>query len=250
MIGLGTHRDALPARELRRLVGDAPPLVLARAAKRALRRSDATKLAVGDRKVATHENLAFDLAVAEDLVVIVAFLVAVVDAAHRRVSPVDDAHAGLAVEEGASADQDLALSVFLLEDHPPEIRRERVDRAFHDLRAALGDLLEPLHLLDQGWDVLEAGLPNLVAQGDELGVVIDELASMRRPLCLNRPVHPREHALFLGDGRLHLRVCARWFRIWAPIELRLLHFPRIKDESRPGFANSGTSSTIRTRLQA
>ena len=56
-----------------------------------------------------------------------------------------------------------------------------------------------------------------------------------------------EDFLLLGDGLLHLRVRRDVrVRVRAPIELSLLHVPRIKDESSPVLANSGTSSTIRS----
>ena len=68
------------------------------------------------------------------------------------------------------------------------------------------DLLKPLHLLDQRRDVLEPRLSNLVAQRDQLRVVVDELATLRGAFGLHRAVYARQHLLLLRDDGLHLAV--------------------------------------------
>jgi hypothetical protein len=119
------------------------------------------------------------------------------------------------------------------ENHPAEVRRRPVDGAFGHPGSTLRDLLKPLHLLDQRRDVLEPGLTNLVAERNQLGVVVDEVAALRRTLRFGGPVHAREDFLLLSDDCIHLRICGGRFRSRAWIELSLLHFVRIKDESSP-----------------
>src|SRR5690554_5996897 len=126
-------RRALAALErigARRRLG---PLAIAPLHEDALRRLDALEHAALDRERALHEHLALDLARAEFLLIFIALFVAIIDSAHGRVAPIDDAHAGLRVEVGAPSDEDLAELIVLFEDHAPKIRRACVDDAFDDL---------------------------------------------------------------------------------------------------------------------
>ncbi|MBZ0120831.1 MAG: hypothetical protein K8H88_27805 [Sandaracinaceae bacterium] len=150
---------------------------------------------------------AVHLAAAELLVVLVAFLVAVVEAADGRVAPVDDADAGLGVEVGRAPDQDLALAVVLFEEHPAEVGRARIDGALGHLRAARGDLLQALHLLDERRDVLEPRLVDLIAQVDELGVVVDARGLAPALRARGQVLQDaRQDLLFLGRDSLEVLV--------------------------------------------
>jgi len=50
---------------------------------------------------------------------------------------------------------------------------------------------------------------------------------------LSGSLHAGQDFLLLSDGFVHLRICAGRFRFGAWIELSLLHFACIKDESSP-----------------
>ncbi len=209
VVGLGAQRRALAARQTGRARGGAPPVALAVADERALGRADASEAAVRDHQAASDEHLAVDVAAAEGLVVVVALVVAVVDPADRRVAPVDDADARRRIEEGATADEHLALAIRLLEHQPPEVGRLGVHVALGDLGAARGHLLQPLHLLDERRDVLDARFVDLIAQCDELRVVVDAGVSSCRGARGEGAQHARQGALLLGDDALHFRIRTR-----------------------------------------
>ncbi len=213
---LRTHRRALATAELGGAGPGPTPGAVELADEGPLGRADPLEPALTDAQRAPNEHVALDLAVAEEFVVVVALFVAVVDAAHRRVAPVDDAHAGLRVEEGGATDEHLALALVLLEDQPAEVRRAGVHDTLADHRSALGDALQPLHLLDQRGHVLEAGGADLVAERDQLGVVVDELAPTLRGAAalLDGAGDPSEDLLLLGDDRLELFIALDGFGGW------------------------------------
>src|SRR6201999_2148721 len=98
-LAAGQQRDLFAA--------DLEPLALARADEGALRAADAAQLAHGDADVAARQDHAAQGAARHLLVVVVALVVAVVDLRDRGVAPVDDLHAGRAVDQAAAADQDV-----------------------------------------------------------------------------------------------------------------------------------------------
>ena len=106
-----SRRGALAAGEQRHLVAvELEPFALARRDEGALRAADAPQLAAGDGDVAPRLDDAAQRAAGDLLVVVVALVVAVVDLRHRRVAPVDDLHAGGAIDEPAPPDQDVLLA--------------------------------------------------------------------------------------------------------------------------------------------
>jgi hypothetical protein len=207
VVAFGPHRRALAAREARRGLAGALPLTVDAAHEDALRRADAAQEARADRERAPREHLAVHVAAAEVLLVDVALFVAVVDAAHRRVAPVDDAHPGARIEVRALSDQHLAAPLALLEHEPPEVRRLGIDGALGHLRAARGDLAQALHLLDERRHVLEARLLDLIAEREQLGVVVDPVVRDAHPARREVLLDAREDALLLGDD-LRLLVVA------------------------------------------
>jgi hypothetical protein len=168
----------------------------------ALRRADPAEIAARDRYVAADLDDAFDPPTGDLLLVVVAFLVAVVDPRHRRVAPVDDLDVGLAVDEAALADQDVLALAALAQPDVREVRRRDVDRQLLAAAEPAAQRREPGHLLDERRQVLGAGLGDLVAQRDQVGIEITGadlgaavvLISERDPR-LDLPVQ----ALLLGD---------------------------------------------------
>jgi hypothetical protein len=169
---VGSHGGALAAGELGRADAERSPSV-GRIDEEALRRGDAEELAVVDGDGAAREDPALDVALAERLLVVGALFVAVVDLAHGRVAPVDDANARGAVDVRGLADEDVALAALgLAEAEVPEVGRLRVDGLDDVLGASRGDALEALHLLDERGDVLEPRLGDLIAERDQRLFVI------------------------------------------------------------------------------
>ena len=175
--------------------------LLAALEERALRRDDPAQRALDDREAAARQHVAVHLFAAEILLVVVALVVAIEEPADRRVAPVDDADAGAPVEVRRLADQHLALAVPLLEDHPAEVRRERVGGRGRDLRAAVRDLLQALHLLDQRRHILHARLGDLVAEREQVRVVVRAAVGRRDALRGEVLLHAEEDTLLVGwDG--------------------------------------------------
>src|SRR4029077_13726807 len=120
------RRGAGTAAQLRRTPTRRHPMPILTPHERALRRTDAAQLTFGDRQAAAREHFTFDQAIAKDFVVVVAFFVPVIDAAHRCIAPVDDLDAGALVEVRGTTDQYLTLALTFEQHHAPEIRRGRV----------------------------------------------------------------------------------------------------------------------------
>src|SRR5690606_4726895 len=159
-----SHCGALTASEPRGALVEPEPAPLAAMHERALRCVDALQPPVGDGDAAPHQKLAADFALAEDLVVLFALFVAVVEPADGRVTPIHDPHTAGRVEVGATPDEHLAAAVALLEHHAPEVGGRRIDITLDGVALAAGEVLEPLHLLQQGGDVFEPRGRDLVAQ--------------------------------------------------------------------------------------
>src|SRR5262249_8068678 len=122
---MGAQRRALAAgesraRDLDLLPAGLPVLV----DEHAFRRFDPLERAVADPHGAPRRDGAAARAPAELLLVLVALLVAVEDAADRRVPPVDDADARLDARRAAEAE--IALLAVRLEPHVREVGRARV----------------------------------------------------------------------------------------------------------------------------
>src|SRR6185437_14725891 len=130
-------------------------------------------------------DLALHHPVPELLLVVVALAVAVVDAAHRRVTPVDDADARGRVDVRARPDEDVpapprsplgcvprrparaALRLALLEAHVPEIRAAAIDGARQAPPPLGPEGPEVVHLLEEGRQVLRLGDRDLVPELEE-----------------------------------------------------------------------------------
>ena len=109
-------------RQLRLLHGDLAPLPGAQVAReRPLRRRHPAQLALEDRDRAPREDLALDQAIAQALLVAVALFVAIEEARHRRVPPVDDLHAAARLDEGARPDEHVAPLAVLLQPQVAEV---------------------------------------------------------------------------------------------------------------------------------
>ena len=118
-------------------------------------------------------------AIAELLLVVVPLAVAIVDAAHGGVPPIDDADARGRVDVRARADEDVAASCplpasawgLLLEAHVPEVGVARVEGP-RDAPASLRpERPEVVHLLEQRREVVRLGDRDLVAELEEALVV-------------------------------------------------------------------------------
>ena len=88
---------------------------------------DPAQLGVDDGDGAARHHLALDQPVAQPLLVGVALLVAIEEARHGRVAPVDDLHAAARFDEAARADQDVAALAALLQAQVPEVGRLAID---------------------------------------------------------------------------------------------------------------------------
>jgi hypothetical protein len=169
---LGPHGLALAPRELHRAPLEPAPAALA-PHEDALRGRDAQQRALVDGDRAARQHRALDLALAEGLLVLRAFLVAVVELADGRVAPVDDAHARTRVHVRGAADEHVTIrTAALAEAQVAEVGRARIHRLAHHLGATGRDARETLHLLHQRGHVLEPRRRDLVAQRDELLLVV------------------------------------------------------------------------------
>ena len=148
------------------------PDVVGVANERALRRADAAQLAAEDRHVAPHLDHPGGAATGDLFLVVVALVVAVVDARDRGVAPVDDLHVVLAIDEAALADQHVAGLTLLAQGHVREVRRRDIDRQRARAAQAAANGRQAGHLLDQGRQILGLGLGDHVAEADELLVEI------------------------------------------------------------------------------
>ena len=86
-----------------------------------LRAADPAQPASVDGQAAARLDDTLEGLLAEVLLVVVALLVAIVDAAHRRVAPVDDVHAVAPIDEAALADQHVARAIVLLQPQVGEV---------------------------------------------------------------------------------------------------------------------------------
>src|SRR5690606_31399223 len=177
---LGSDRRPGAARELHRAHRQATEGAVLTPHERALGRADALEHAAADDETAPHLHGARDLAIPEDLVVVVALFVAIKEAAHGSVAPVHDANAALRVEVRPATDEHFALSPVLAEDEPAEVRRARVDVRLGRLAPARGEALQPLHLLHQRRDVLEPRLSDLIPELEQPSVVVPRVSRCSR----------------------------------------------------------------------
>ena len=88
---------------------------------RPLRGGHPAQLRLDDGHRAPGQDLALDQAVAQALLVAVALLVAIKEARHRRVSPVDDLHAAARLDEGPRPDEHVAPPAVLLQPQVAEV---------------------------------------------------------------------------------------------------------------------------------
>src|SRR5262249_38957307 len=105
-----TRRRPLTAPQKRRdLALGEKPAAMHVADARPLRTANPTQPPGRDREIPPRLDGTLQPSTGQLLVVIVTLVVAVIDPAHRRVAPVDDLHAGRAIDVSALADQDIAL---------------------------------------------------------------------------------------------------------------------------------------------
>ena len=148
------------------------PRALRIAQVRALRCADAAEVALRDRDVAANLDEPLDGAAGDLVLVVVAFLVAVVDARDRRVAPVDDLDVRLAVDEAALANHHVLGLAALFQLHVREVRRRDVDRQRAAAADSRAERREPCHLLHQRREVLGARFGDLVAQRQQILVEV------------------------------------------------------------------------------
>ena len=172
------------------------------ARERPLRGRDPAQIGVDDRDRAAREHLALDQLVAQPLLVGVAFLVAVEEARHGRVAPVDDLHAAARLDEAARADQDVAALAALLQAQVAEVGRLAIDGRRVALAALLRQRLDPVHLLQDRSLVLGLGLGQRVAQLDQRAGVVDlDARSCAGAPRVQLAQHDVEELLLLADDR-------------------------------------------------
>ncbi len=218
-------RDALPCRP--GFLGLEPRAVHARARchRPSLPRTnvpcgadDANDLAVDDAHPAPRDDDALDDAVAELLFVVVPLPVAVVDAADRRVPPVDDADAVGRVDVRTRPDEHVAPTrrrlalgeraraphtarVRLLEAHVAEVRARAVDDAADAPAALSAERAEVVHLLEERGKVFRLGDRHLVAQLEQ-ALVVERPAPRGRHVGarrrVERPLNRREQLELLA----------------------------------------------------
>ena len=177
------HCGALTPGESRRSSGQRAPTVAATHVGR-FGGADAHETTGDDGDVAPHQHFAFDVFVAEGFLVGIALAVAIVDAAHRRVAPVDDAHVMLRIEVGAATETDVAIASVLAQPQVGEVGIARIERTGGHFLPPRCHRLQSFHLGDERRCVLESRFRELVAQRDQLGVVVatslDELSVAQR----------------------------------------------------------------------
>ncbi len=154
--------------------GDLAPGARAQIAREGpLRRGDPAQIGVDDGDRAARQHLALDQPIAEALLVGVPFFVAVEEARHGGVAPVDDLHAAARLDEAARADQHVAPLAVLFEAQVAEVGRLAIDRRRVPLAALARQRLDPVHLLEDRSLVLGLRLGQRVAQLDERARVVD-----------------------------------------------------------------------------
>ena len=216
MVLLGAQRRARAAGEAVAAHVGAPKAARSRAHEGALRRADAAQHAVGDGDAAAREDHARDLAIAEDLVVVVALFVAVVEPAHRRVAPVDDAHAALGVEVGAASDEHLAPAASLPRAPGARSRASAGQPGFP--RPCGAGRRAPAGAPSAGRAAARPrGEPRRSGRGGRAGA----RRRSRRRVAASGPglgevlEHPREAGLLLADDAVELLVRGGGFRVWS-----------------------------------
>jgi hypothetical protein len=185
-----------------------------------LRTGDTKQLPILDGDCAPDQDVALDLALAKGFFKVAALGVAVVDLADRGVAPVHDGNAGARIGEGGAADEHVALDFApaghaLAQAQVREVRRQGIHQ--HGLQAGPGErnLLQSLHLGDEGGHILQSRLADLIAQGHQLSIVGPRaprcLAAVRRLLRRRQALHhPHEEPFLLGrdvvDRAVRIRV--------------------------------------------
>src|SRR5690606_35980011 len=124
------------------------PTLLAIEGIRALWRRDPSQRTLLHGKAATHEDLPFDVAVVEVLVVLV---VPVVEPAHRCIAPVDDGHAVTIVEQRVAPDEHVAAAAgsALAQTKVPEVGIVGIDGDAASLTPLAAERGHLVHLIDE-----------------------------------------------------------------------------------------------------
>ncbi len=155
---------------------DALPAPVLAAQERALRRGDPHQLPAHDADPSPRDDHALDHPIAELLFVVVPLPVPVVDAAHGRMPPVDDADALARVDVRAGTQKDVSTPLGrasgaplaggngLLEAHVPEVRARRVDGAADAPAPLPAQRRQVVHLLEERRQVLGLRHRDVVAQ--------------------------------------------------------------------------------------
>ena len=136
-----------------------------------LARADPHELPLRDGHASTREHLPLDLTSSELLVVVVPLLVAVEDAAHGGLPPVDDADARAAVDVRARPHEDVASLAALFQAQVAEIRALEINEADDALAALRADGADGVHLLEERGQVFGLGDGDLVTELEEARVV-------------------------------------------------------------------------------
>ena len=164
---MGTQRLTLAARHAGRLAACGTPAGIF-AGERAFRCVDALELTALDGDGAAGDDLPFDHAAAELLLVLLSLLVTVEDLADRSVPPIDDAHA--VVDARGLAEEDVASAPVLLQAHVGEVGAVGVDLRPVASGPELPEQRMVLVVLRQQCStVFFLGLRKLLAEAHQLG---------------------------------------------------------------------------------
>lgn len=180
------------------LVGEAQPSVAA-PDERAGGPGDPAELAVDDAHRAAGLDHPLHRAPPEVLVVVVALFVAVVDARDGGVAPVDDVDRAARLDETAVADQHVAAALAVVELEVTEVRTGHVDGEVLALAVGRPQRLHAVHLGDERGHVLESGLRDLIAEGQQVGVVFGVGGSLELVLGELLLDLPEDRQLLLED---------------------------------------------------
>jgi hypothetical protein len=153
--------------------------------ERPLRRGHLPELAVDDGDGAPCDDQALYRLIAQRLLVAVALAIAIEDAAHRRVAPVDDADPCAGIEVLLRPDEHVTAPLFarpasaarehrLLEPQVREVRALPIERAGRAFPAVRPQRPEVVHLLEQRGQVLGLGRRRQIAELEEPAIVVRE----------------------------------------------------------------------------
>ena len=137
--------------------------------------SDSVQQTFVDRHRASHEQLFFNVAITESLLVGVTFCISVVDLVDRGMALIHDANVRGRINVRGATDEDVAITCTVLvgfaEGEVSEVRVVGVDEACAHFVALSADAGQSFHLGKQGGYVFHSRFGNLVPQREKLRIV-------------------------------------------------------------------------------